>query len=285
MKYSACFLLLMLVCAPDFTDAAELQILDNAVLVDAGMNDGDSFRVSAGGRELHLRLYYVDCLETDFGSTAELERIRDQQHHFGLEDPHDVVRFGARAADYVQEVLANPFSIHTAYAWAPGRSAGGRYYAFVETHDGRDLAHLLVREGLARVYGKTRPAPDGRSSRQVLEDLGDLRELAMLKRSGIWKATNPELLVEMRKSKREAAAELAEFKDQVAGTRSRDDAPLDLNRATDEQLQRIPGIGPVSAAKIVAGRPYRKVDDLLKIPGIGPKKLEAISPYLALGVE
>ena len=132
MKSPACFLLSMLVCVPLLPSAAELEILEDVVLLDADMNDGDSFRVRAGDRKLHLRLYFVDCPETDFGSAAELERIRDQQHHFGLEDPHDVVRFGERAADFVAEALAEPFSVHTAYAWAPGRSATGRYYAFVD---------------------------------------------------------------------------------------------------------------------------------------------------------
>ncbi len=285
MKRTSCVLLLVLACAPLFPGAAELDTLENAMLVDAGMNDGDSFRVSADGRELHLRLYFVDCPETDFGSNAALERIRDQQHHFGLEDPQDVVRFGRRATEYVRSVLSEPFSVHTAYAFAPGRSATGRYYAFVETHDGQDLAHLLVREGLARVHGKTRPSPRGRSSRQVLDELADLRALAMLNRSGLWEATNPELLVEMRRGRREAAEELSEFKEKVAGLRTRDDAPLHLNRASDEQLQGIPGIGPVSAAKIIAGRPYREVEDLLKVPGIGPKTLEAIAPYVTLNVE
>ena len=285
MKRLACSLLVALVWMPGALTAADLTTLENAVLIDADMNDGDSFRVSVGGRELHLRLYYVDCPETTYASEAELERIRDQQQHFGLEDPHDVVRFGERAAEYVRQVLASPFSIHTSYAWAPGRSPTGRYYAFVETHEGEDLAHLLVREGLARVYGKTRPAPDGKSSRQVLEVLEDMRALAMLNRSGIWRVTNPELLAEMRRSKREADANMDEFREKVAKQRSRDDAPLDLNRASDEQLRRIPGIGPVTAAKIIAGRPYRKMEDLLKIPGIGPKKLEAVAPYVTLGAE
>ena len=279
----ACLTLLAAVAVPGV--AAELSTLEGALLVDAAMNDGDSFKVRAGGRELHLRLYYVDCPETTHGSAAELERIRDQQRHFGLEDPRDVVRFGERAAAYIEGVLARPFSVHTAYAWAPGRSAGGRYYAFVETHDGRDLGALLVREGLARVHGKTRPAPDGRSSQRVLEELRDLRSLAMLKRSGIWKATNPELLVEMRRSARATAEERAEFKDRVAGTLSGEDAPLDINRAPDAQLRRIPGIGPVTAAKIVAGRPYRAVEDLLKVPGIGPKTLEALAPYVTVAAE
>jgi DNA uptake protein ComE-like DNA-binding protein len=41
----------------------------------------------------------------------------------------------------------------------------------------------------------------------------------------------------------------------------------------------INGIGPVLSARIIAGRPYRTVDDLLKVKGIGPKKLENIRSY------
>ena len=55
------------------------------------------------------------------------------------------------AAEYVRQALTQPFTIHTSYAQAPGRSALVRYYAFVETHDGHDLAHLLIEQGLARV--------------------------------------------------------------------------------------------------------------------------------------
>jgi len=56
--------------------------------------------------------------------------------------------------------------------------------------------------------------------------------------------------------------------------------PLDLNHATAEQLDALPGIGPSTAAAIVAYReqrgPFSTVDDLLKVPGIGPAKLDAI---------
>jgi len=238
--------------------------------------------VNADGRELHLRLYYVDCPETTYNSTPVLERIREQQRHFGLEDPHDVVRYGEQAAEYVRLALSQPFTIHTSYAQAPGRSALVRYYAFVETHDGRDLGHLLIEQGLARIHGKTRPAPDGTPSHTVIEELQDLRTIALLNRAGIWQSSQPGILAEMRKRQREEAEELKTFRQKVAKMRTRDDEPLNLNSATKEELEQIPGIGPVTAIKITDGRPYESVDDLQRIPGIGPKTVEAISPYVTV---
>ncbi len=45
---------------------------------------------------------------------------------------------------------------------------------------------------------------------------------------------------------------------------------IDLNRATPEELESLPGIGPVLAGKIIEGRPYRTVEELLRVKGIGP---------------
>jgi len=49
--------------------------------------------------------------------------------------------------------------------------------------------------------------------------------------------------------------------------------PVNLNTATSEQLQQVPGIGPATAGKILQMRktygPFKSVDDLLAIRGLG----------------
>ena len=55
---------------------------------------------------------------------------------------------------------------------------------------------------------------------------------------------------------------------------------LDVNTATAEDLEALPGIGPVLAQRIVQYRasqgPYRNLDDLLAVHGMGKKKLAQV---------
>lgn len=65
--------------------------------------------------------------------------------------------------------------------------------------------------------------------------------------------------------------------------------PIDLNTATVEQLEELPGVGPVTAQRIVAFRdksgPFRKVEDLLAVPRITKARLEKLRPYVMVKPE
>jgi competence protein ComEA len=62
------------------------------------------------------------------------------------------------------------------------------------------------------------------------------------------------------------------------------DAPFDLNGASVEQLEELPGVGPVLAQRIATYRddhgPFETVEDLLDVPGIGESKLAAIRDFV-----
>jgi len=55
---------------------------------------------------------------------------------------------------------------------------------------------------------------------------------------------------------------------------------VSLNEASLAELESLPGIGPELARRIVEHRPYQRVEDLLKVPGIGPKTLERLRPLV-----
>jgi competence ComEA-like helix-hairpin-helix protein len=62
--------------------------------------------------------------------------------------------------------------------------------------------------------------------------------------------------------------------------------PIDLNLANVKELQELPGVGPVTAQRIIdlrqkSGR-FHRVEDLLAVRGISEKKLDAMRPYVTV---
>jgi hypothetical protein len=71
-----------------------------------------------------------------------------------------------------------------------------------------------------------------------------------------------------------------------AGRRPRPAPPaerLDVNRASENELATLPGVGPALAARIVAARPFSDVDDLRRVRGVRRATLERLRPLLTIG--
>jgi competence protein ComEA len=274
-------LCLVVLSIPSTQAASELEKFTNARLIENPSNDGDSFVVQAGQRQLHLRLYFVDCPESVATTDADAKRVREQARYFGLTDAKKVFQFGHEATVFTKSALAKPFTFYTAFANALGRSPGGRVYAFVITADGRDLGQSLVEAGLGRTHGSKHAGPTGKSTTEITAMLQKLEAEAMRQRRGIWAASDLTAIDKLRAEQRTEDDELKSLIKQSSG-KPGPSAPVDLNTATSSELQSISGIGPVLAEKIVGGRPYKSVDDLLHVTGFGPKLLEKIRPYVTV---
>jgi|694.fasta_scaffold51291_2 DNA uptake protein ComE-like DNA-binding protein len=274
MKRFAALLFLSLLCV---ASAQELQKFEGCRLVEAGWADGDSFSVALpDGKEIVLRLYYVDCNETAAATETDQRRVRDQSSYFGVDDHQVTLESGRQAAEEVKKLLSKPFTVHTAFASALGRSAKPRTYGFITLSDGRDLGEVLVGEGLARSYGVRRNTPDGLNTEAAEAKMDDLELGAAIARRGIWAKTDPQRLVALREDRRAEDRQLREAFGTSAGE------PIDPNTATVDEIMLLPGVGEVLAERIVEGRPYKSVEDLRRVPGVGEKVFARIEDSLQI---
>jgi competence protein ComEA len=235
-------------------------------LIESGGNDGDSFYVRQGSQTFLFRLYGVDTPET---RDSYPERVKAQARHFGITTAQ-TLRAGVQADEFTHRLLAGTtFTVGTCWQDAKGDSRLRRYYATV-TVNGRDLAEQLAAAGLARVYGFMPPTP-GFSE----EKLRGLEKQAKAERRGAYGASQTGAVSTPTPSLLSMLPSLAPTP--AAGGK------VNVNMATQAQLEAAPGIGPYFAKAIIAGRPYEKLEDLRRVKGIGPKTYAKIAPYLTVG--
>jgi DNA uptake protein ComE-like DNA-binding protein len=291
---------------------ADWTTFENCQLVPNEANDGDSFHVRAKDKEYIFRLYYVDAPEIE---AVNPSRLIEQAKYFGITVPQ-VIEVGEAAKLFVQQKLSEPFTVVTRMASAMGRSRKERFYAFVETKEG-DLGELLVENGLARAFGTGAQPPGVANSKAEWDKLEQLENAAKQQKIGGWGETSGRLNVRVDKTKqpngslpisnfalalpRSTAPSLSgnvsgstpvtAVGEAVPGSRSFESREaqgelkvnankLDVNKATEEQLEQVPGIGRGLADRIIAARPFKSADDLRSVKGIGNGvRYEKIRPY------
>ncbi|MCU0782818.1 MAG: helix-hairpin-helix domain-containing protein, partial [Verrucomicrobia bacterium] len=229
--------------------------------------DGDSFHARHNDREYIFRLYFVDAPESDATLT---ERAKDQAAYFGI-SPDDIPRAGRLASQFTRELISDTnITIITRWRNAGGRSTLARFYAivFVNGSNGANLAEELVAHGHARIFGLRANWPDGPRSTTFINKLKNLELSAREKKLGVWDES------QFPRQTGSAAVRATPTNTPTAA------ALVDLNHASYEELQELPGIGPTLAGRIMAHRPYQKVDDLDKVPGIGAATLKRLKPLI-----
>ncbi len=250
------------------TEQSKWEVFSGCRLMTNQIVDGDSFHVLHKNREYIFRLYFVDAPE----STLEFkDRIQEQALFFGISS-NDVTRAGALAARFTREKLTGKdITVIMRHQNAMGRSSLPRYYAVVLVN-GENLAEGLVANGLARIHAPRANWPDGPKSTIFVSHLKNLELAAKEKRIGIWNQSAFPLETEAVASGTNNATIKA-----ASGS-----ALVDINTATFEELQKLPGIGRVLAERIIAHRPYGVLKDLDAVPGIGPATVKRLEPLIRI---
>ena len=162
-------------------------------------NDGDSFHVTAGGKQYLFRIYFVDAPETD---AALNDRIDEQAKYFGI-TPDQTIKVGKLAEEFTRQKLTQPFTVRTCFQDALGRSKMERFYAIVQTTTG-DLGEQLIENGLARIHGAS-ANPVGLPRANVeWQKLQQLERNAKLEKVGGWGVNFGRMLARSESSKNRA---------------------------------------------------------------------------------
>src|SRR4029450_2573774 len=184
-----------------------------------------------------------------------------------------VLQVGDLAKQFTREKLTQPFLVRTCWEDAGGRSRMQRFYAFIQTRTG-DLGEQLVENGLARAHPAT-AKPEGLTSAAAeWKNLIKLEHKAKREKVGGWGANENRMVERAQQPESEKgidpfdkffhpAGEEAVHAGATPGSTPVTSLPstettpttaallphtkLDINTASEAELENIPGIGPAIA--------------------------------------
>ncbi len=114
-----------------------------------------------------------------------------------------------------------------------------------------------------------------------------MRAFLLTQHAGLLSCVAMGLLMLLATTVAAAATAAPPATERPAESRQAQAAPVDVNTATEAELVTVPGIGKALAQRIVEFRekngPFAKIDDLIKVRGIGEKSLQRLRPYLTVG--
>lgn len=178
--------------SPQVEKMGGFEIYQNCVLMNVRGNDGDSFFIRLhDGREVQIRLYFVDTPESEFRTYADgdtnFDRIREQAEDLDHITSEQAVEIGKKGKDASLEILSKrPFTLYTRW---DSPFVDGRFHAHIQVKiDGKTrwLHRVLIQRGLARIKTKGADLPDGTSADSEKQTLRDLEREAKRNKAGAW---------------------------------------------------------------------------------------------------
>lgn len=158
----------------------------------------------------------------------------------------------------------------------PGRArvqhlieAAGGLRGSADIHDINVAAYLIDGTTLHIPELRNFPAGGERIERTGAPSPSYARNLPQYTRSG-WRPEQAEV---------RPISQVLAVEESVPPSTESTDSLIDLNSASQQQLETLPGIGPKTAEKIIAFRKqtlFQRVEDLMQVPGIAEKKLAAV---------
>lgn len=197
-----------------------------------------------------------------------------------------VERYSLRFFDRDQQAIALLIGLIIIMAYCVNPFAGLLYFPRhkADTKKGEQVREVFIEvEGLVRRPGVYSFNKNPFYSEAIQKSGGLSEELVFELRNWMPVLSNGDRLTVVKKDSGEAGITITAMdaaKQLVLGV------PLDINTADLERLDVLPGVGRDLAASIVRFReqygPVKTLEDLLKVHGMGRKKLEQLKPYISI---